>query len=107
MGAVSGALADLTVVTDEDPRLEDPRTINEAIARGAREAGARDGESLLVIDDRREAIRRALGAATAGDIVLLAGKGHEQSIFRGTEKLPWDDRAVAREVLAELGWDTT
>lgn len=104
MGAVSGALADLTVVTDEDPRLEDPRAINEAIADGARQAGARDGESLLVIDDRRDAIRRAIGEARAGDIVLLAGKGHEQSIFRGTEKLPWDDRTVARESLAELGW---
>jgi UDP-N-acetylmuramoyl-L-alanyl-D-glutamate--2,6-diaminopimelate ligase len=104
MGAVSGALADVTVITDEDPRLEDPRTINDAIADGARDAGARDGETLLVIDDRREAIHRALAEARAGDIVLLAGKGHEQSIFRGTEKLPWDDRTVARDTLAELGW---
>ena len=57
MGAVGAELADVTIVTDEDPRLEDPRVINEAIADGARGAGARDGESLLVIDDRREAIR--------------------------------------------------
>lgn len=104
MGAVSAELADLTIVTDEDPRLEDPRVINEAIAEGARHAGARDGESLLVIDDRREAIRRAVGMARAGDVVLLAGKGHEGSIFYGTEKRPWDDRTAAREALAGHGW---
>jgi UDP-N-acetylmuramoyl-L-alanyl-D-glutamate--2,6-diaminopimelate ligase len=101
MGRVAAQLADVVVVTDEDPRLEDPRLINEAIAAGAREAGARD---LTVIDDRREAIAHALGAAREGDVVLLAGKGHEASIFYGTEKLPWDDRAVAREALADLGW---
>jgi len=104
LGAVSATAADLTIVTDEDPRLEDPRVINEAIADGARAAGARDGESLLVIDDRREAIRRAVAVAKPGDVLLLAGKGHEQSIFHGRDKLPWDDRTVAREALAELGW---
>jgi UDP-N-acetylmuramoyl-L-alanyl-D-glutamate--2,6-diaminopimelate ligase len=106
MGAVGARLADVTIVTDEDPRLEDPRVINEAIAAGARGAGAREGESLLVIDDRREAIGRAVALAGAGDVLLLAGKGHEQSIFHGREKLPWDDRAVAREALAEHGWST-
>jgi len=104
MGAASAELADLTIVTDEDPRLEDSRVINEAIADGARHAGARDGESLLVIDDRREAIGRAVGIARAGDVLLLAGKGHEGSIFYGEEKRPWDDRAAAREALAEHGW---
>jgi len=104
MGRVAAELADLVVVTDEDPRLEDPRLINEAIAAGAREAGAVDGENLVVIDDRREAITHALGAAGEGDVVLLAGKGHETSIFYGTEKLPWDDRTVARESLTDLGW---
>ncbi len=104
MGGVSATLADVTIVTDEDPRLEDPRLINEAIADGARGAGARDGESLFVIDDRREAIRRAVGLAEAGDVVLLAGKGHELCIFYGVEKRPWDDRAAAREALAERGW---
>jgi UDP-N-acetylmuramoyl-L-alanyl-D-glutamate--2,6-diaminopimelate ligase len=104
MGRVAADLADLVVVTDEDPRLEDPRVINEAIAAGAREAGARDGDTLLVIDDRREAIAHALGTARDGDVVLLAGKGHETSIFYGTEKLPWDDRVVAREALRSQGW---
>jgi len=104
MGRVAADLADLVVVTDEDPRLEDPRVINEAIADGARSAGARDGETLSVIDDRREAIAHAVGMAGAGDVILLAGKGHETSIFYGTEKRPWDDRTVARDALASLGW---
>lgn len=104
MGQVSGELADLTIVTDEDPRLEDPRAINEAIADGARAAGARDGSSLLVIDDRREAIGRAVSTAGDGDVILLAGKGHETSIFYGTGKRAWDDRVVAREALEAAGW---
>jgi UDP-N-acetylmuramoyl-L-alanyl-D-glutamate--2,6-diaminopimelate ligase len=104
MGRVAAQLADVIVVTDEDPRLEDPRVINEAIADGAREAGARDGDTLAVIDDRREAIAHAIASAQPGDVVLLAGKGHETSIFYGTEKRPWDDRTVAREALADLGW---
>ena len=103
MGRVGAELADMTVVTDEDPRLEDSRAINEAIADGARAAGATH-DSLVVIDDRREAIDHAIGLAREGDVVLLAGKGHETSIFHGAEKLPWDDRVVAREALAAAGW---
>lgn len=104
MGRIAAELADLAIVTDEDPRLEDPRVINEQIADGARSAGARDGETLRVIDDRREAIAHAVSVAGPGDIVLLAGKGHEASMFHGTEKRPWDDRTVAREALADAGW---
>ncbi len=104
MGRVAAELADLVVVTDEDPRLEDPRAINEQIADGAREAGARDGESLWVVDDRQQAISHAIGLAKEGDVVLLAGKGHEQSIIYGTERRPWDDRSAAREALAAAGW---
>jgi UDP-N-acetylmuramoyl-L-alanyl-D-glutamate--2,6-diaminopimelate ligase len=104
MGRVSAELADLTIVTDEDPRLEDPRAINEAIAEGARAAGARDGSTLAVIDDRRAAIERAVADAREGDVILLAGKGHETSIFYGTGKRPWDDRIVAREALEAAGW---
>jgi UDP-N-acetylmuramoyl-L-alanyl-D-glutamate--2,6-diaminopimelate ligase len=107
MGRVAAELADLVVVTDEDPRLEDPRVINEQIAAGARTAGARDGERLWVIDDRRAAIAHAVAMARPGDVVLLAGKGHEGSIIYGTEKRPWDDRRVARETLAGAGWETS
>ncbi len=104
MGAVAAELADVAIVTDEDPRLEDPRVINEQIADGARAAGAVDGTSLHVIDDRREAIARAIELVGEGDVVLLAGKGHEQSIFYGTEGRPWDDARVARETLRAAGW---
>lgn len=106
MGRAAAELADLVVVTDEDPRLEDPRVINEQIADGAREAGARDGETLWVVDDRTEAIAHAIGMAEPGDVILLAGKGHEASIFYGTEKRSWDDRAAARRALAVAGWGT-
>jgi UDP-N-acetylmuramoyl-L-alanyl-D-glutamate--2,6-diaminopimelate ligase len=104
MGRVAAELADLVVVTDEDPRLESAREINEEIAEGARSAGAVDGERLWVIDDRREAIAHAVGIAGQGDVILLAGKGHESSMIYGTERRPWDDRAVAREALAAAGW---
>ncbi len=104
MGRVSAEAADLIVVTDEDPRLEDPRVINEEIADGARAVGARDGENLWVIDDRRAAIGHAIALAAPGDVILLAGKGHETSIFYGTEKRPWDDAGAAREALAAAGW---
>jgi UDP-N-acetylmuramoyl-L-alanyl-D-glutamate--2,6-diaminopimelate ligase len=106
MGRVAAELADLVVVTDEDPRLEDPRAINEQIADGARSAGAVEGQTLWVIDDRREAVEHAIGQARDGDVVLLAGKGHEQSMFHGTEKRPWDDRTAARDALVAAGWGT-
>jgi UDP-N-acetylmuramoyl-L-alanyl-D-glutamate--2,6-diaminopimelate ligase len=104
MGRVAAELSDLAIVADEDPRLEDPRVINEEIADGARAAGARDGETLWVIDDRREAIAYAIGLANAGDMILLAGKGHEGSIFYGTEKRPWGEREVARQELTAAGY---
>jgi len=104
MGRVAAELADLVVVTDEDPRLEDPHAINEAIADGARAAGARDGETLWVIEDRRDAIGHAIGLARKGDVVLLAGKGHERSMFYGTEERPWDEAGAAREALGDAGW---
>ena len=104
MGSAAAELADVVVVTDEDPRMEDPRVINEAIADGARAAGARDGEDLYVIDDRRAAIAHAVGLAREGDVILLAGKGHEQTIIYGTVGRPWDEKEVAREALHAAGY---
>ncbi|HET6381066.1 MAG TPA: UDP-N-acetylmuramoyl-L-alanyl-D-glutamate--2,6-diaminopimelate ligase [candidate division Zixibacteria bacterium] len=104
MGRVAAELADVVVVTDEDPRLEDPRVINEAIADGARSAGARDGETLFVIDDRPSAIAHAVRLAEPGDVILLAGKGHEASIIYGTEKRWWDEKEVARRALRAAGY---
>ena len=81
MGRIAGERARIVVVTDEDPRGEDRDTILDEIARGAEATGKRRGHDLLVIADRREAIEAAIERARPGDIVLLAGKGHEQSIL--------------------------
>ncbi len=104
MGRVAGELADVVVVTDEDPRLEDPRAINQEIAGGARAGGARDGESLFVVDDRTAAVAHAVALARPGDVILLAGKGHEASIIYGTEKRWWDEKEVARRTLRDAGY---
>jgi UDP-N-acetylmuramoyl-L-alanyl-D-glutamate--2,6-diaminopimelate ligase len=103
MGAVAVRSADFAVITDEDPREEDPAKVLREIAAGAEAAGARAGERFIEVVDRRRGIAAAFTRARPGDTVLLAGKGHEQSIVIGREKRPWDDRRVAREVLAELG----
>jgi UDP-N-acetylmuramoyl-L-alanyl-D-glutamate--2,6-diaminopimelate ligase len=104
MGKVAARMADFAVITNEDPREEDAMMILREIATGAEAAGAREGERFVCVVDRRKGIRAALEMARAGDVVLLAGKGHEQSIFVGKEKLPWDDSTVAREALAALGY---
>lgn len=98
-GAVMARRADLTIVTSEDPRNEDPNAIIDEIAGGALGEGAVDGESLYRITDRREAIAIAFRIAQPGDCVLLAGKGHETSMIWGFEHRPWDEIAVAREEL--------
>jgi UDP-N-acetylmuramoyl-L-alanyl-D-glutamate--2,6-diaminopimelate ligase len=99
MGRIAGERARLVVVTDEDPRGEDRDAILDEIARGAEAAGRRRGHDLLLIADRREAIAAAFEAARPGDIVLLAGKGHEQSIIGPDGEQLWDERAVAEELL--------
>ncbi len=102
MGAVAAEYADWFVITDEDPRNEDPLAILREIAAGAVAAGAVEGQHFICQVGRREAIARAFANARAGDTVVLCGKGHEQSIDMGTEKLPWDDRLVARELLTAI-----
>lgn len=103
-GSVAARLADYAVFTTEDPRFEDAATIIEEIAVGAERAGARRNRDFACIVDRREAIAHALAAARPGDCVLLAGKGHERSIIWNKEKRPWDEAAVATELLQELGF---
>jgi UDP-N-acetylmuramoyl-L-alanyl-D-glutamate--2,6-diaminopimelate ligase len=104
MGRIAGERARLVVVTDEDPRGEDREAILDEIARGAESAGKRRGQDLQLIADRRTAIGTAFEAARSGDIVLLAGKGHERSIIGPDGERPWDERATALELLAELGY---
>ena len=99
MGRVAAAHSDLVIVTDDNPRGEDPAAIRAQVLAGA--TGARE------VGDRREAIRAAIAQAGAGDIVLVAGKGHEQGQIVGTGEamrvLPFEDVTVARECAAELG----
>jgi UDP-N-acetylmuramoyl-L-alanyl-D-glutamate--2,6-diaminopimelate ligase len=97
MGRIAAARADRAIVTNDNPRGEDPAAIAAAIVSGA-PAGA-----LEVVLDRREAIARALDLARPGDVVLVAGKGHETTQTVGAESRPFDDRAVARELLAGGG----
>ena len=78
-------------------------TIIEAIAAGAAAAGRQRGRELLLIPDRAAAIRAAMQAARPGDVVLLAGKGHERTIETAGGERPWDEAAVARAALRELG----
>jgi UDP-N-acetylmuramoyl-L-alanyl-D-glutamate--2,6-diaminopimelate ligase len=99
MGRVAARLADVVVVTDEDPRGEDRRAILEEIAAGAEAGGAARGARLHLIPDRTEAIDLAIRGAAAGDTVLLAGKGHERTIETAAGSVPWDERAVAEAAL--------
>ncbi|MBF6590891.1 MAG: UDP-N-acetylmuramoyl-L-alanyl-D-glutamate--2,6-diaminopimelate ligase [Ktedonobacterales bacterium] len=104
MGAVAARLADFAVITDEDPREEDAASILREIAAGAEAAGAREGEHYRCVVGRREGIALAMRLARPGDTLLLAGKGHERSLIVGREKHAWDERQVAYDVLAELGY---
>jgi UDP-N-acetylmuramoyl-L-alanyl-D-glutamate--2,6-diaminopimelate ligase len=92
MGEAATRLSDVVIVTDDNPRGEDPAAIRSAVLAGARGA--------IEIGDRREAIARALEMAKEGDIVLLAGKGHETGQIVGDMVLPFDDALVARECAA-------
>ena len=104
MGRIAGERCRLVVATDEDPRGEDRDAIVEEIVRGAEAAGRHRGVDVLAIPDRRAAIEAAFDRARPGDVVLLAGKGHEPTILYGDHALPWDEAAVARETLAAMGW---
>jgi len=101
MGLVAAQLADFAILTNDNPFSEDPDGIIAEIAEGLRRAGRHEGHHFVAIPDRREAIAHAFAMAVEGDVVLLAGKGHEQSITIGETAIPWDDRRVARELLRE------
>jgi UDP-N-acetylmuramoyl-L-alanyl-D-glutamate--2,6-diaminopimelate ligase len=104
LAAAAARYADHFVITQEDPRLEDPAAILADIEAGAVEAGKQRDRDYRVIADRAEAIAAAIAAAGDGDTVLLAGKGHEGSIIVGEEKVPWDEAATARAALRARGF---
>jgi UDP-N-acetylmuramoyl-L-alanyl-D-glutamate--2,6-diaminopimelate ligase len=113
MGAVAGRLSDVVVITSDNPRSEDPARIIEEVERGipgaadraaAGRSGARSTQvkrpEVLSIVDRGEAIARAVEMARSGDLVLVAGKGHEKTQVIGDRELPFDDVDVSRAALA-------
>jgi UDP-N-acetylmuramoyl-L-alanyl-D-glutamate--2,6-diaminopimelate ligase len=102
MAEISAELADLTILTAEDPRTESLDEILEEMAEGARSKGGVEGETFWRVPDRGEAIRFALDLARKGDIVLSCGKGHEQSMCFGRREHLWDDRTAMRAALSEL-----
>jgi UDP-N-acetylmuramoyl-L-alanyl-D-glutamate--2,6-diaminopimelate ligase len=101
MGLVAARLSDVVVITSDNPRSEDPARIIEEVMRGAEPEIRQTQARVLTVVDRAEAIRTAVREAAAGDLILLAGKGHEKYQEIGGESLPFDDIAMARAALAE------
>jgi UDP-N-acetylmuramoyl-L-alanyl-D-glutamate--2,6-diaminopimelate ligase len=101
-GRIAARWSDLIFLTDEDPRGENPMDILEEIARGCKKC--RRGKNLYLIPDRPKAIRKAFSLARPGDMVLLLGKGHENSIIYAERTLAYDEIAEAGKALAEMGW---
>lgn len=97
MGAVSGRLADFTVITAEDPRTEDLDAINRAIADGVRQHASQN--AFTIVPDRTQAIEFAVGVARAGDVVAAFGKGHERSMCFGEVEQPWNEQEVLAAAL--------
>ncbi|HYW89528.1 MAG TPA: cyanophycin synthetase, partial [Chloroflexota bacterium] len=102
MGSMAARKSDFFVITMDDPGLEDPAAIARQIALGASQS---HGHFTIELD-RRAAIRLLFEQAQPGDVILLAGKGHEQRMVVGNQKLPWNDSCAAAEVLADLGYST-
>ena len=92
MGAIAERLADVPIVTSDNPRTEDPEKILSQIEEGMKQ------RNHIRLEDRRAAIARALETARPGDVILLAGKGHETYQIRGTEKLPFDEKEIVSEL---------
>ena len=99
MGAHAMKLSDIAIVTSDNPRSEDPLQIIREIEVGIESVGVRKGAH-LVIPDRKEAIKRAIDEAHPGDMVVIAGKGHERYQIIGNKTIPFDDREVARQFIS-------
>ncbi len=102
MAEIAAQLADVSVLTAEDPRTEPLDQILEEMAAGARAQGGVEDQSFFRVPDRGEALRKAICIASKGDMVIACGKGHEQSMCFGDQEYPWDDRVAMRAALAEL-----
>ncbi|HEY6793400.1 MAG TPA: UDP-N-acetylmuramoyl-L-alanyl-D-glutamate--2,6-diaminopimelate ligase [Kineosporiaceae bacterium] len=102
MGAAAARAADVVIVTDDNPRSEDPAAIRAAVLRGAAQEASRSGAVVLEIADRRSAVAEGVARAWQGGVLLVAGKGHEQGQDAGGVVLPFDDRVVVHEVLCTV-----
>jgi UDP-N-acetylmuramoyl-L-alanyl-D-glutamate--2,6-diaminopimelate ligase len=100
MGEIVSSVADVVIVTNEDPYTEDPMQIIEEVASGVK--GKKEGENFFKILDRRAAIKKALEMSRAGDVVLVTGKGAEEKMMIGTEMIDWNDKKVIQEELKKL-----
>jgi len=101
MAEVSTRMADVTILTAEDPRTESLEAILNEMGAAAAGQGGIEGETFFRVPDRGEAIRKAVALARPGDLVMACGKGHEQSMCFGTVEYTWDDRTAMRAALAE------
>lgn len=101
MGKIAGELADLAVITAEDPRTEDLDEIMSQIAGGCKEAGGVEGKTYVKIPDRKKAIEFAIARAKANDILVICGKGHEKTMCFGTTEQPWSDQETVCLILKE------
>ncbi len=102
MAETSARIADVSILTAEDPRTESLDRILAEMAAGAISQGGVEGQSFFRVPDRGEAIRQAVRMAQSGDVVVSCGKGHEQSMCFGETEYPWDDRTAMRAALSEL-----
>jgi UDP-N-acetylmuramoyl-L-alanyl-D-glutamate--2,6-diaminopimelate ligase len=102
MGEISAKLADYVIVTNVDPYDDDPIEILEDIARSAENNGKIRNENLFIIQDRLSGIKKALSLGQKNDIILITGKGAEQSMIIGNEVIPWDDRIIVKNELINL-----
>jgi UDP-N-acetylmuramoyl-L-alanyl-D-glutamate--2,6-diaminopimelate ligase len=100
MAEVSIKLADVTILTAEDPRTEKLDDILNEMADAAHQQGGRQGETYYCIPDRGDAIQEAINMARPGDLVIACGKGHEQSMCFGATEYPWDDRTAMKAALS-------
>jgi UDP-N-acetylmuramoyl-L-alanyl-D-glutamate--2,6-diaminopimelate ligase len=102
MGELAAKMADFVIVSNVDPYDDDPKQILEDIAIASEKFGKIRNQNLFVIEDRRLGIRKSLSLAKTNDIVLITGKGAEQSIVIGGKRFAWDDREVVREELKQI-----
>jgi len=102
MAAAAAAFGNLVVLTSDNPRTENPIEILEQVEVGLARSALEKGASYWVIPDRREGIAKAIALAAPGDMVVIAGKGHEDYQILGTERIHFDDREVAREILEAM-----